>query len=167
MALKNKAFLLILTLSLILSYSIEAAPAPSPNGNSEATLAPSPAIDENLKNFIAEKVKEAIPKAEDFLQKIKKRLDETPGSSPAEQCFKSCMGTYENIIMEMKATVDNFSLKTAYDFDLSMTSRKAELEKCELCNAEVSKEDPEIKNYNEWFNGVTVEILNELGKYNS
>ncbi|KAM7525341.1 hypothetical protein LguiA_015243 [Lonicera macranthoides] len=167
MALKNKALLLILTFSLLLSYSIEAAPAPSPDGNSEATLAPSPAVDENRKNFIAEKVKEAIPKAEDFLQKIKKRLDETPGSSPAEQCLKSCMGTYENIIIDMKATVETLSLKTAYDFDLKMTGLKAELDKCELCNAEVSKEDPEIKNYNEWFNGVTVEILNELGKYNS
>ncbi|KAM7530901.1 hypothetical protein LguiB_034311 [Lonicera macranthoides] len=172
----EKAFLLILTFTLLLSYSIEALPAPSPEGNG-ATQAPSPSLDgpefENRRKMIADKaaiadkVNKAIPTAEEILQKTKKRMDETPGSSPAEQCLKSCMGTYQTIIDTIKENVDNPSSDATLRNDLKILALQDELEKCSLCNAEVVKEDPEIKKYNEWFGNVMDEILKDYSKIDS
>ncbi|KAM7477622.1 hypothetical protein LguiA_025835 [Lonicera macranthoides] len=164
----NKACLLILTFSLMLSYSIEALPAPSPQGN-EDTLAPSPGIGstEDQNKLVADQLKGALPKAEEYLQKVKKRIEETPGSSPAEQCLKACVENYEKAIGEIKKVAENLSLDIAREIESKMSIIKAESEKCGQCFADVEKEDPEITKYNEFFNAISDATMDELNKYNS
>ncbi|KAM7477621.1 hypothetical protein LguiA_025834 [Lonicera macranthoides] len=168
MTIINKSLLLILIFSLLLSYSIEALPAPSPQGN-EATPSPSPGVEsmEDRKKFVADKLKEALPKAEEYLQKVKKRIDETPGSSPSEQCLKGCVENYERAIGEIKNVVQNLSLEIAHEIESKLSGIRAESEKCGQCFSEVEKEDPEIKKYNEWFNVIADGTMDELNKYNS
>lgn len=168
MTLKNKSVFLIITFSLLLSYSIEALPAPSPQGNG-ATPVPSPGVEsmEERKKFVVDKLKEVLPKAEEYLQKVKKRIDETPNSSPSEQCVKNCVDNYEKVIAEIKKIIENLSLKIELEIESKLSGIKAKLEKCDQCFAEVEKEDPEIKKYNEWFNGIADRTMDELNKYNS
>ncbi|KAM7477623.1 hypothetical protein LguiA_025836 [Lonicera macranthoides] len=168
MTLNNPTLILILTFSLLLSYSIEALPAPSPQGN-EATQAPSPGIGstEDQKKLVADQLKGALPKAEEYLQKVKKRIEETPGSSPAEQCLKTCVANYEKAIGDLKTVLENLSLDIAQEIESKMSGIKAESEKCGQCFADVEKEDPEITKYNEFFNAISDATMDELNKYNS
>lgn len=158
---KILACFIILTLSLLLSYLIEAQPVASPSGE------PTRMILEGDGTLTAAKVKEMVPKCEEFLQQIKRRIDELPASSPHKECLKSCMPTYDKEVAEMKRFAGALEASTTGEVTFEPAVDRALVAKCDQCLVEMTKEDPATSELTKSFIFTVAQVGEQINKYNS
>ncbi|KAM7521405.1 hypothetical protein LguiA_011307 [Lonicera macranthoides] len=103
-----------------------------------------------------------MQKTEDFLKVIKKRLTATAGESRSEECLKTCIEVYEEAIDGLKNSIEDLSSGNYYKVNVDVSAVSTDMDTCDECYSEMLGEDPELRKFDKWVEGITSEWLGDL-----
>lgn len=114
---------------------------------------------------IASKQLQAVEyKINEFKMALKKRLEDPKTSKPIKTCLNQCQSNFLNAIDGVKTSIQSIDKKDLHKADVDVSAVATDVDTCNECFVELVQEDPEIKAFDDWVQGITGDCLVNLQK---
>ncbi|GJY64454.1 uncharacterized serine-rich protein-like protein [Tanacetum coccineum] len=119
----------------------------------------------NEKCKIASKQLQGVErKINEFKLVLKKRLADPKTPKPIKTCLQQCQGNFEDAIDGVKKSIESIDKHNIPKANIDVSAVATDIDTCNECFLDMTKEDKEIKAFDEWVRGVTGDCLVNLQK---
>nr|GEU91864.1 uncharacterized serine-rich protein C1E8.05-like [Tanacetum cinerariifolium] len=119
----------------------------------------------NEKCKIASKQLQGVErKINEFKLVLKKRLADPKTPKPIKTCLQQCQDNFEDAIDGVKKSIESIDKHNIPKANIDVSAVATDIDTCNECFLDMTKEDKEIKAFDEWVRGVTGDCLVNLQK---